>query len=60
MRRHAQSCVGTIRRCDADTDCYEWPIPGLPLLLVYVIDVETLRIVALFHTSRDPATRRHR
>lgn len=46
-------------RHDAETGCYEWPIPGLPLLVVYVFDMETMRIIALFHTSRDPATKRH-
>lgn len=45
-------------RFDTAAKCYEWPVPGLPLQLVYVIDADTLEIIALFHTSRDPATKR--
>lgn len=45
-------------RRDEDTGCHEWPVPGLPLLIVYQLAGQTIDIVAVFHTSRDPSTKR--
>ncbi|MET0195166.1 MAG: type II toxin-antitoxin system RelE/ParE family toxin [Hyphomicrobiaceae bacterium] len=37
----------------------EWAVPGLPLLIIYTIPTADLvEVIALFHTSRDPSTKR--
>jgi plasmid stabilization system protein ParE len=45
-------------RYDRETNTYERPIPGLPLLLIYMASDELVEVVAVFHTSRDPARKR--
>lgn len=45
-------------RIDTETGAREWPIPGLPLLVIYVHDDALIEVIALFHTSRDPADKR--
>lgn len=45
-------------RIDAETGTREWPIPGLPLLVIYLHGDALVEIIALFHTSRDPAEKR--
>lgn len=45
-------------RHDSETGCYEWPVPGVPLLLIYTIETDVIDIIAVFHTSRDPSSKR--
>lgn len=45
-------------RLDAETGAREWPIPGLPLLVIYIHDETLVEVIAFFHTSRDPAEKR--
>jgi plasmid stabilization system protein ParE len=36
----------------------EYAVPGLPYLVIYVPVGDVVDIIAIFHTSRDPATKR--
>jgi toxin ParE1/3/4 len=45
-------------RLDAESGAREWVVPGLPLLIVYTVQSDFVEVVAVFHTSRDPATKR--
>lgn len=36
----------------------EFAVPGLPYLIIYLPVAGVVDIVAIFHTSRDPATKR--
>lgn len=47
-------------RLDADTGCRERIVSDYPFLLIYTVDdaAEIVEMVAVFHTSRDPATKR--
>jgi toxin ParE1/3/4 len=37
----------------------EWVVPGLPLLIIYtILTADLVEIIALFHASRDPSTKR--
>ena len=45
-------------RYDRETETYERPIAGLPLLLIYTVSDELVEVIAVFHTSRDPTTKR--
>ena len=45
-------------RQDPASGSWERPVPGLPLLFVYVIANECVRIVALFHTAQAPEHKR--
>ena len=45
-------------RLDQDMDVREWIVPGLPLLIIYQTSAVLIEIIALFHTSRDPDTKR--
>jgi toxin ParE1/3/4 len=47
-------------RFDRETDTYERPIPGLPLLLIYTASDKLVEVIAVFHTSRDPGRKRRR
>jgi toxin ParE1/3/4 len=47
-------------RFDRETETYERPIPGLPLLLIYTVSEKLVEVIAVFHTSRDPAGKRRR
>ena len=40
------------------TGTREYLVRGLPYLLVYTVDDESIEIIALFHTSRDPEAKR--
>ena len=44
-------------RVDADTGCRERLVGRYPLLLIYTVSTDLVEIIALFHTSRDPATK---
>ena len=45
-------------RMDAETGCRERLVARYPLLLIYKVSADVAEIIALFHTSRDPATKR--
>lgn len=47
-------------RFDRETETYERPIPSLPLLLIYTASDKLVEVIAVFHTSRDPATKLRR
>ena len=47
-------------RFDRETETYERPIPGLPLLLIYTVSDKLIEVIAVFHTSRDLARKRRR
>ena len=47
-------------RYDRETNTYERPIPGLPLLLIYMVSDELVEVIAVFHTSRDPVRKRRK
>jgi toxin ParE1/3/4 len=47
-------------RLDRETDTYERPIRGLPLLLIYTVSEELVEVIAVFHTARDLAAKRRR
>ena len=34
---------------------HEFPVRGLPFLIVYRIAVDTIEVLTIFHTSQDPA-----
>ena len=36
----------------------EYAVPGLPYLIIYLPDADRIDIIAIFHTSRDPGTKR--
>ena len=36
----------------------EFPVPGLPYVVIYQPDAGRIDIIAVFHTSRDPASKR--
>jgi toxin ParE1/3/4 len=36
----------------------EFVVPGLPYLIIYVPVSDVIDVIAIFHTSRDPATKR--
>ncbi|OGG91818.1 hypothetical protein A3H16_01735 [Candidatus Kaiserbacteria bacterium RIFCSPLOWO2_12_FULL_53_8] len=44
-------------RFDGETDSYERPIPGLPMLLIYTITDDLVEVIGVFHTSRNPKTK---
>ena len=45
-------------RMDPETGCRERLVGRYPLLLIYKVGTNLVEIIALFHTSRDPATKR--
>jgi toxin ParE1/3/4 len=47
-------------RFDRDSRTYEWLIRGQPLLLIYTVSDDLIEVIAVFHTSRDPAQKRRR
>ena len=47
-------------RFDRETETYERPTPGLPLLLIYTVSEKLVEVIAVFHTSRDLARKRRR
>ena len=36
----------------------EFAVPGLPYLIIYLPVADVVDIIAIFHTSRDPSTKR--
>lgn len=45
-------------RLDRESGCREAVVRGLPLLIIYAVTGDLIEIIAVFHTSRDPATKR--
>lgn len=46
-------------RLNPASGAFEWVVPGLPLLIIYTLPTDDLvEIIAVFHTSRDPNTKR--
>ena len=45
-------------RMDPETGCRERLVERYPLLLIYAAGADVVEIIALFHTSRDPVTKR--
>lgn len=45
-------------RRDLETGCRERIVGRFPILIVYLIHPEMVEIIAVFHTSRDPASKR--
>lgn len=45
-------------RLDMETGVRQFPVPGLPYLVLYVPQPEFIDVIAVFHTSRDPASKR--
>ena len=43
-----------IGRSSARPDTREFPVPGLPLLIVYRVAGDTLEVLTVFHTAQDP------
>ena len=42
----------------SEEDTREFVVSGLPYVVIYRFDEDQIEIVAVFHTSRDPATKR--
>lgn len=47
-------------RLDPDTGARERIVRGLPLLIVYTVSDDLVEIIAIFHTSRNPAAKRRK
>jgi toxin ParE1/3/4 len=45
-------------RRDLETGCRERIVGRFPILIVYLVHADSAEIVAVFHTSRDPASKR--
>ncbi len=45
-------------RHDQETGVFERPIPGLPFIMIYTVSNELIEVIAIFHTSRNPAKKR--
>lgn len=45
-------------RLDQETGARERVVKGLPLLVIYTASEDLVEIIAIFHTSRDPAAKR--
>lgn len=45
-------------RLDRETGCRERLVGRFPILLVYLVHQDFAEIIAVFHTSRDPANKR--
>jgi toxin ParE1/3/4 len=58
-----ESAVGDIAlfpnasRLDPETGVREHVVPGLPVLIIHQLDDDLIEIIAIFHTSRDPANK---
>jgi toxin ParE1/3/4 len=46
--------IPTAGRWNAERTAREFPVPGLPYLVIYVATGEMIGVVGVFHTSRDP------
>ncbi len=47
-------------RLDPETGVREHVVPGLPLLVIHLVSEDLIEIIAIFHTSKDPATKRRK
>lgn len=47
--------AGRLNRAD---NTREFAVPGLPYIIVYIPLTDIIDVVAIFHTSRDPAAKR--
>jgi toxin ParE1/3/4 len=45
-------------RLNPTNNTREFAVPGLPYLIIYLPVADVLDIIAIFHTSRDPSTKR--
>lgn len=41
-----------------ETGTREFSVPGLPYIVIYIDDGDAVEIIAVFHTSRNPASKR--
>src|SRR5262245_59103767 len=44
-------------RLDPETGAREFPVSGLPYLVIFVTGDEVLDVIGIFHTSRDPGSK---
>ncbi len=44
-------------RLDPETGAREWPVTGLPLIVIYTMQRDFVDVIGIFHTSRDPQTK---
>ena len=44
-------------RLNPGTNTREYAVPGLPYLVVYLPHSDSIDVIGIFHTSRDPATK---
>ena len=60
VKRIHSAIFGTIARLplcgrlDPGTGCREFPVPGLPYIIIYMPKNDILDIIGVFHTSRNP------
>lgn len=47
-------------RLDRKTGTHEAVVRGLPLLIIYSVTNAFVEVIAVFHSARDPKTKRHR
>lgn len=47
-------------RLDPETGVRERVVRGVPLLIIHTVSDDLIEIVAIFHTSRDPAAKRRK
>jgi toxin ParE1/3/4 len=45
-------------RLNRTNNTREYAVPGLPYLIIYLPGANLVDIIAIFHTSRDPGTKR--
>lgn len=47
-------------RLDPETGARERAVPGLPVLVIYKVSDDLVEIIAIFHTSQDPASKQRK
>ena len=55
------SVIGKLPLCGRfikESGTREFSVPGLPYIVIYLADHDAVEIIAVFHTSRDPKTKR--
>ena len=45
-------------RLNAGNNTREYAVPGLPYLVIYMPTADGIDVIAIFHTARDPKTKR--
>lgn len=45
-------------RLNVANNTREYAVPGLPYLVIYLPTADVIDVIAVFHTARDPATKR--